>query len=213
MRFSLALAAVAVAITMGDRSSVSAQDLPPQVPAIFYGSVTIDGEAPPPGAPVRGLVDGTDCTQPGAMGAIPAEDVGAYVIAVMHESQQPGCAREGQRITFTVGDREADQSADWAPGPQRLDLNAGEGAPKPLPDDVSLPLQPGNDTDNLGGDGDSPGTTPLPPGVAIESEDANDGTNLGAIAITALGALAVAGAAAGWFLTRRRQSDPDSPVD
>lgn len=117
----------------------------PQLPATFYGTASIDGAPVPDGTPVRALIDGKDCTQPGPAqrGTIRDGGVSAYVLTVMHESQEPGCGREGKTVTFTIGGWPATQVATWRSGaPQRLDLNAGAGQAPPLP--TPTPAPPGS---------------------------------------------------------------------
>ena len=178
----------------------------PDVPATFYGSATIDGGLPPVGSPVRGFVDGRDCTQPGAMGTIAAGSVGAYVISVMHESQQPGCGREGAAITFTIAGREAGQSATWKRGPQELGLNAGTGAVQPLPPGIPTPaaaqtaVTPGGAPTLV----TAGGSTPRPPGVSPdEPGDDDDGPGVAGVVLTGLAVIALAGGVAGWLISRR----------
>ncbi len=201
----------------------------PQVPATFYGSVTVDGRPVPDGTEVLAFVDGKDCTQrgPSYRGTITVEGVSAYSIAVVHESQVPGCGAPGKTVTFTIAGRPARQTAVWQFGPQHVDLSAGAGDPIPLPTPTPTPPSPP-------AGGASPGTTvtspsPLPtddaaprPSVAgaggqrtpsaahtprgeSKAEPAHEGG--GAWPWVAAGAaLAAAGASAlGWRLARRRR--------
>jgi len=113
----------------------------PQVPATFFGSVTIDGKPPEDGTEVRGFVDGQDCTQlgPGYRGTIIDAGVGAYVINIVHESQKAGCGKEGKTVTFAIAGRPAVQTAKWQLGPQRIDLTIGPGTPVPLSTATPIP--------------------------------------------------------------------------
>jgi hypothetical protein len=193
----------------------------PQIPATFYGAVTVDGEAPPAGTEVRGLIDGVDCTQPGAAGTIDAGDVGAYVISVMHESQQADCGAEGKEVTFTIGGRAAGQTATWRVGPHELGLNAGTGSPQPLPSNVPIPTTQAT-TPTPGGppptdDIDLPPTqgsaTPRPPGVAASGDDGDDGPPVWGILVIALMGLGVLGGAAGFALSRHGARDQQNPPE
>jgi hypothetical protein len=130
----MALTAVACALPSFVAGAVVAQ---PQVPASFYGTVSADGKPVADGASVFAFIDGKDCTQPGARGAIRQGGASVYVLSVMHESQAAGCGLEGKTITFLVGDRPAAQGATWRPGLQHLDLNAGAGEPVPMPPETS----------------------------------------------------------------------------
>ncbi|MEX0782241.1 MAG: hypothetical protein WD557_06290 [Dehalococcoidia bacterium] len=193
----------------------------PQIPATFYGAATIDGQAPPAGTAVRGFIDGVDCTQPGAAGTIDAGSVGAYVISVMHESQQPGCGSEGKQVTFTIGGRPA-QTAVWHIGLQEVGLNAGTGSVQPLPSNVPTPIAqatpPGGSTpsgppptDDIDPPGTLGGDTPRPPGLTGTGDDDGDGPPVWGILVVALMGLGVLGGAAGFVVSRRRAS-ADAPV-
>lgn len=107
----------------------------PSIPATYFGTVAVDGEAPPDGTEIRGYVDGIDCTQVDGdfAGSLVADGVAQYSITIVHESQQAGCGGEGREVTFTIGGRAANQSATWSAGTHRLDLSAGEGEAPPLP--------------------------------------------------------------------------------
>lgn len=134
-RFAAAAAMAAVAATamlLVPQPRAGAQ---PLVPSVFYGSASIDGEPVPDGTPVRGYIDGKDCTQSPDKNPGTHMDGGAaaYTIEVMHESQEPGCGAEGKTVTFTVGGQPTEQTAPWRFIVQRLDLNVGEGEAPPLP--------------------------------------------------------------------------------
>jgi hypothetical protein len=209
MRHTRGLLIGALLVALAPAAGASAQ-LPPHIPGTYYGSATIDGKRPPAGTPVRAIIDGVDCTQPGAMGTIDADNVGAYVIDVMHETQQPGCGREGKRVTFTIGGREAGQLVDWAQGLQPLNLNAGSGEPQPLPPNVPRPINASAAQGQASAS--APGVlTPLPPGFPLEAEDGG-GVNVGALLVAGLGASAIEGAAGGLWISMRRRP-PAEPGD
>lgn len=140
MRLLLAgLFALGAVAAMGGTASAQ-----PALPSTFYGTASIDGKLPPVTAEVRGYIDGRDCTQ-GERGTTPVyieNGVAQYVIHVMHETQAPGCGREGKTVTFTVGGRETGQAAAWKTGVQELNLNAGSGTPLPLPPATPTPPAP-----------------------------------------------------------------------
>lgn len=141
LAFAVGAATVLAASLAGPALPAAAQ---PSLPATFFGTASIDGAAPRAGAEVRGFVDGKDCTQgaPGERSIVIEGGIGKYVIHVVHESQIPGCGREGKTVTFTIDGRPAGQSAKWKAGPQPLDLNAGPGSPVPLPTDVPTVAPP-----------------------------------------------------------------------
>lgn len=184
----------------------------PQVPATVYGSVTIDGRAAPPGTEVRAFIAGVDCTQaaPGERGTITDGPAAAYVVAVVSDSQRPGCGRTGAIITFTVAGRPALQSIPWEPGPIRLDLSVGSEAITPLPTPTTAPPTA---TPPLGppptDDVTLPGTlVPAPSSPTPPTSSAGSDSSVGPVIIIALAVLVAAGAAAGWLLARRMRPRP-----
>ncbi|MFN8507301.1 MAG: hypothetical protein U0547_07025 [Dehalococcoidia bacterium] len=169
MRLLLAgLFALGALVAMGGRASAQ-----PSLPSTFYGTASIDAKLPPPTAEVRGYIDGRDCTQ-GERGTTPVfieNGVAQYVIHVMHETQAPGCGREGKTVTFTVGGRETGQSAVWKTGVQELNLNAGAGAPLPLPTATPTPPAPSpTATPRVG----TPGTPIQPPPIVASAIPTDD---------------------------------------
>lgn len=132
-RTPIAAALIAAAIVAPSLGALPALAQPPQIPATFFGTVTVDGKSVPPGTPIRALIDGVDCTQPGGGGAF--EDAGAshYLVDVMHETQAPGCGRTGVTVSFLVGDRTAEATATWNSGPANLDLRVGTAPPPGSP--------------------------------------------------------------------------------
>ncbi len=184
----------------------------PQVPATVYGSVTVDGRAAPAGTEVRALIGGIDCTQaaPGERGTITDGPAAAYVVAVVSESQRPGCGRTGALITFTVGGRPALQSIPWEPGPIRLDLSVGSAAITPLPTPTPAPPTPTPPsgpppTDDV----TLPGTlVPAPASPSPAPADNGEASSLAPAVIVALVAVAGGGAVAGILLARRTRPRP-----
>lgn len=215
-----ALAIVCAMAVFGDAQRTHAQ---PGIPATFYGTASIDGQMVPDGTPVRGFIDGKDCTQPpppDRPGTMRDGGVSAYVIDVMHESQEPGCAADGRTVTFTVGGRQANETAIWKAGEQHLDLNAGSGQPQPLPTATTAAAgttaTAANATDTAKFTPRPAGTLPtddvslvstphLPASTSVEEPKPDSGGGPSALSIL-LGLvliLGVAGAGAGIALSRR----------
>jgi hypothetical protein len=218
--------ACALALALGARAYAQ-----PQVPATFYGSVSVDGQPVPEGTEVRGFVGGKDCTQGGrdAPRTIITGGVSAYVIAVMHESQEPGCARAGTTVTFTIAGRTANQTATWEAGPRQLDLNAGSGPPLALP--TAAPTPPPDPTRSaatataaaqftpkpatalptdpirLGGTPPGRGGDPAS-GTAGPAPEREGGFPVLGALLAALAVIAVTGTAAGIALSRRGPRRP-----
>lgn len=204
----------------------------PQVPATFYGSVTVDGAPAPSGTEVRGLVDGVDCTQapPGQRPVFQDGATTAYVAYVVHDSQRAGCARAGSRVSFTIGGRPAVQTAVWQPGPIRLDLSTGNQPPIPLPSPdgtVASQLQtvtaesgtaaaPTSDATLSRPTGTPPtddvrfDQTPQPPGSGAEdpAPTADGGSSVLPVLVSVLLVLGLGAGAAGYLLSRRYRQPP-----
>lgn len=223
MRLFLAASVTAVGLALF-ASGAWAQ---PSVPGTFYGSVTVDGQPAADGVEVRAIINGQDCSQP-APGTRPVIRDGAvseYVLSVVHESQRPGCARDGSPITFTVAGRPAVQSAQWKPGPIHLDLSVGAAPPIPLPSPTGTIAAIVASATAEAADSPSPaparptGTpptddvtfdrTPIPPGTtpgdssATEEKD-DGGPPVFILVVAVLLALGAIGAGVGFALSRRR---------
>ncbi|GMV86690.1 MAG: hypothetical protein AMXMBFR80_25450 [Dehalococcoidia bacterium] len=200
----------------------------PSVPSSFYGSVTLDGEAAPDGTEVRALIDGVDCTQaaPGERPAIRQGNATAYVVHVVHESQRPGCGREGKTVSFTIAGRPALQHGVWKAGPQQVDLSAGSAEVVPLP--TFTPAIPGTPSSGAGAvstptalvrpsgtppmdDVQLPGTasppaTASPPGPGDSPDDPGaSGGGPAWVALAAVAGLLVAGGTVGGVVLARRR--------
>lgn len=201
----------------------------PQIPSSFYGSVTVDGQPAPDDIEVRAFIDGIDCTQapPGESLAAREGDVTIYVLHVVHESQRPGCGRDGRAVTFTVAGLSASQQAIWRPGPQQADLSTGAGPVVPLPSATATPAAaptlaagaasptvlvrptgtPPTDDIQLPG-----ALTPVAPAATPPSPpaDPDGGSALGMLA-AALGIITAAGIGGGILLARRRPHPDREP--
>jgi len=220
---ALPLAAVALA-AFAFVLQASAQ---PSVPATFYGSVTVDGAPAEAGLEVRGFVNGIDCSQsaPGERPIIRDGATAAYVLYVVHDSQRPGCAREGSTVTFTIGGRPAVQTATWKPGPARLDLSAGAAPPIPLPsptgtvaaaiETAQAAPSPPSATGTLVRPTGTPPTddvrferTPIPggPPPTTSAGDDSGGGSATTVLLVAVALLAIAGGAVGIVLARRQRA-------
>ena len=203
------LAFVAFVAFVASGGAVTAQ---PQLPSTVYGSVAIDGQTVPDGTGVRGFIDGVDCTQlAGLRGTVVDGGVSAFVVNVMHESQQPGCGKDGKTVTFTVGGRPAPQVIAWKTGLQRFDLNVGAGLPLPLPSATSGPAigaatPAAVPTGPLPTDDVTFSRTPAPrPTVPARADEVGEGGGRPVVVVLAagIGLLAAIGAMAGFVLSRR----------
>lgn len=212
MRTTVRLLILPAALLLGAVLPGMSAHAQPQVPATVYGSVTIDGRAAPPGTEVRAFIAGVDCTQaaPGERGTITDGPAAAYVVAVVSDSQRPGCGRTGAIITFTVAGRPALQSIPWEPGPIRLDLSVGSEAITPLPTPSPAPPTPTPPsgpppTDDV----TLPGTlVPAPASPAPSPAGSGQSSSLAPAVIATLVVLASGGVAAGILLARRTRPRP-----
>ena len=219
MRLSKALFAFPVAAV----ATVTLALAQPSVPATFWGSVTVDGAPAPAGSEVRAVVNGVDCTQAPAGQRPVFVDGGtaAYVVYVVHETQRPGCATAGSRITFTIDGRPAVQTAVWQPGPVHLDLSTGNQPPIPLPTGtIAAALETaaggtepaGSVQPTLSRPSGTPPTddvrfdrTPQPPGSGQETPAVKEdgGSSVLPWVLGVLAAIVLGAGAAGFFLSRR----------
>ena len=210
---AIALVAGAVGVT-AQRSAAQ-----PSVPATFFGSASIDGEPVPESTDVRAFIGEIDCTQAavGERGTVTQDDVSAYGVLVVHESQRPGCGTPGEVVTFTIDGQVANETGLWQATAQGLDLNAGEGTPLPLPRVTATP--PVGDIDAGATATAEARFTPLPAtalptddpsirvGVATGaggSDDDGGSTSLALPLTIGLVVLAVLGTTAGVAISRRR---------
>jgi hypothetical protein len=199
----------------------------PGIPATYFGSVTVDGQPAPEGLEVHAFIAGVDCAQASTAGNTVIRDGSAsvYRIAVVHESQREGCAREGSTVTFVLGTRTAVQTARWQAGPTHLDLSTGAATVIPLPSPAgSVPAAGAGGTPDPAAAPTSAPTLSRPTGTA-PAGDAQYGATTGAVSAASapkeaeggggdslIAALVVvlilvggAGAAAGVALSRRRR--------
>lgn len=96
-------------------------------PAIFSGSVTIDGGPVDRDTPIRAYVGDALCgelrvaadTEPPL-----SEDNRYRHLSVLPAEAKPGCGTVGAETRFTVGETQAKETATWAPGFHSLDLSA-----------------------------------------------------------------------------------------
>lgn len=202
--------------------TVSAQ---PGIPATYFGSATVDGQPAPEGLEVHGFIAGVDCTQASAAGNTVIRDGSAsvYRIAVVHESQREGCAREGSTVTFVLGSRAAVQTARWQPGPTQLDLSTRAATVIPFQSPTGTVAASGASGTTSPGEPPTSaptlrGLTGTPPTDAVHSDattgavsaasappDADGGGGETPIAAVVVGLILVGavGAAAGVALSRR----------
>jgi len=127
-----------LALALPLSSDVKAQLNPVGVTeARFVGIVTIDGSPAAREAAdyttvrvqVEALIDGKVCSN--GLVLPPGPAVNRYYISVESEAIVAGCARPGDRITFRVDGRLANETAVWqAQSLHSLDLTVGSAIPR-----------------------------------------------------------------------------------
>lgn len=197
----------------------------PQLPATYYGTVTISGEPAPAGIEIRGFVNGVDCSQspPGEHVVLGDGSLAVYVLYVVHESQRPGCAKDGSVVTFMVDGKPSVQTAKWKVGPTHLDLSLGAASPIPLPSSTGTigaviqtaaagtPL-PGASSTVLSRPSGTPPTddvhfdSTLPSGPSRQDASSDGGSSLAVALVVLIGVLVLVAGAVGLYLARRSRN-------
>ena len=155
-------AALALAVSFGLflLSNASAQFSPPST---VFGSISDSGGTVEAGVTVQAYIGDTLCGKQGKteFTGEGAARVTVYVVDVESDDQTPGCGRQNaqQQIRVKIGDRFADQTATWDPGPVRLDVTFGNATPVPIPTFTPSPTRTPNPN--------APTGTPVPPGATI----------------------------------------------
>jgi hypothetical protein len=165
-----------------------AQSPPPSFPALFYGTLVVNGEPPPEDSRITAYIDGVNCTQPDSGRTALDGQVAVYSLTVMHESQKPGCGAPGRMITFRIDDEQALQQATWGPASQQVNLSIGEATPPPLPSPTVTPTP--DPTDVVATQTQAALFTPVPAPSSLPTDDPDV---IGAGGQTAIAATATAG--------------------
>jgi len=216
-------------------SRASAQFSPPST---VFGSISDSGGNVEAGVTVEAYIGSTLCGTKGKteFTGEGSARVTVYVVDVVSESQTPGCGKMNaqQQIRIKVGERFADQTATWDPGPVRLDLTFGGATPVPIPTFTPAPTrtaapqvnpQSGEtpsavETIPAGSPGagspvaTSPqgGITTATPGAPDSGEEGDDGgLPVWAIALLVLGVLGAIGGGVGYLVSRNRDGDDEPP--
>lgn len=155
----LALAALAAASAVAVQAA-SAQFSPPST---VFGSVTDSAGTIPEGLPVEAYIGDLLCGTKGKtqFTGDGAARVTVYFVDVLHESQTPGCGKDGADVRIKIGDRFAPQTTKWKAGPVQFDVTFGGAAPAAIPTFTPAPATP-TFTPRPGATGAA--GTPAPPG-------------------------------------------------
>ena len=113
-KFSILASLAVMALLLAIPAVVLAQAQPPR-PAVFAGTVSLDGAAAPDGTSVSAWIDGEQVASTTASGGI-------YGLTI---SQPPGGAFAGKEVIFMVGNSESLERGTWeADGGAELNLTA-----------------------------------------------------------------------------------------
>lgn len=150
-----------ISIIILSASLASAAEIPPNK---FAGTVTLNDEPAPIGTVIKAYIDGVER--------------GSVVVTTAGEYAQLGVSgSEGDEITFTVGEVDADQTEIW------YEMNE----PRTLPlTTTGTPVPPGSDGTDDGGDSGSSGSSSggFPPtgGDGVDAgEETPDGTDTSSV--------------------------------
>ena len=130
-----------VAVFVTSVNAASAQFSPPST---VFGSVTDSGGGVPENLPVEAYIGSLLCGTKGKtqFTGDGAARVTVYFIDVLHESQTPGCGKDGADVRIKIGDRFAPQTTKWRAGPVQLDVTFGNATPAVIPTFTPAPTTP-----------------------------------------------------------------------
>lgn len=112
-------------------------------PSTIYGSVTDAEGDVPEGLEVEAYIGDVLC---GTRGTTEYTGEGSarvtvYVVDVVASSQVDGCGVTGARVRIKIGDRFAEGTAAWQPGPVQFDVTFGGASPAPIPTFTPAPTR------------------------------------------------------------------------
>lgn len=137
-RAAIAACATLAAVTLG-AGAVIAQ-APPEPPARFVGTVTLNGQPAPAGTPVEARVGSASC---GVAAVFVQGGQSRYTIDVPGAASQPGCGTPDAAVTFLVGGVPAAQAGSWRNYElNQLDLTASSATPTVQPPATPTPRPP-----------------------------------------------------------------------
>lgn len=110
------LAAVLGAVVLGFTGTFGAHEAkaesPPNPPARFAGSVTVDGAVPAAGTRIEARIVSATC---GVTTSFNTGAEGRYVLDVpaLDPGASPNCGTDGAVVTFYIGDKQAKETGTW----------------------------------------------------------------------------------------------------
>lgn len=168
--------ALTCAFAFGLWSNATAQIDPPST---IFGSITDTAGTIPEGVPVEAYIGDKLCSNKATtvFTGDGAARVTAYVLDVVSDSQVPGCGTRSTvkraEVRIKVGDRFAEQTATWEPGPVQLDVTFGGATPAVIPTFTPAPTRT---PDPRGTAAPIAAQTPLNPRATIAGEVIGAGT-------------------------------------
>lgn len=132
----LTRAALAALTLVGLVTGVARAQTPPMR---TFGTATVEGQPAPAGTVVQVLVGEQMCGE-GTVRRVNDDLPLGYVVDVISASTQPGCAGEGERVSFRVGGRPATETTEFETGAfRRLDLTVTGQVQTPTPGAATPP--------------------------------------------------------------------------
>jgi hypothetical protein len=182
---SIGLAAVMGVALLG--ASVALAESPPNPPARFAGTVTVDGAKVPAGTVIEARIGSTSC------GTASTFDQGGnanYVLDVpaLDPGATPNCGTENAAVTFFVGGRQATQVGSW----KNYQLNV-----------LNLTVVQATATPTGGTGTPTATTTPKPPPTGEGVTETGSESSTAILLFAALGLGAVAFGVGGTVVARR----------
>ncbi len=213
-------------------------------PSTVFGSVTDAAGNVPEDLEVEAYIGNVLC---GTRGSTEYTGDGAarvtvYVVDVVSASQIQGCGVVGARVRIKIGDRFAEGTAAWQPGPVQFDVTFGGASPAPIPTFTPAPTRTPEPATTATPASQSNGQTPTsntpapvetipegspgagspvprPGGVTSsdpgsqESNSNGGGFPLWGVAVLLLGGIAALGGGVGLVMARNRNAEDLADAD
>jgi len=171
---------------------------PPNPPARFAGTVTVDGAAPPAGTTITAKIGNATC------GVTTTFNTGATAnykvdVPALDPGANPNCGTDGASVSFWIGDKQANETGSWVNSQLNV-LNLTYVTPATATPSTSPSATPTGST--------TPTTTvtvPKPGATGSAPYPVDGGNDASTWLFVALGLGAVALGTAGTTVARRRR--------
>jgi len=112
-KFARMLAGGGLAAVLGVSSfAMAGAESPPNPPARFAGTVTVDGAAPPAGTTIQAKIGNATC---GVTTTFNTGTASNYVLDVpaLDPGANPNCGTDAASVIFWIGDKQAKETGSW----------------------------------------------------------------------------------------------------